>query len=133
MREPNGSVHEVTPTYGFPAVPLPIAAAHVEPLAVVICTDPSKLLPAPTSPPAECTTSIKPLTVNVSCASSRMFRTVNEHAYGFPIFVGLVHPFVKLIPCWVSSALLAPAMPKVSIPTTNRAPYSALKPTDRRI
>ena len=55
-------------------------------------------LPEPTSPPAECTVSTRPLIVNVSCASSTMFRTEYVHEYGAPICVGLSQPFVNVIP-----------------------------------
>src|SRR5262245_7863800 len=112
IREPNGSVHEVTPVYGVGKIPFPEAAVHdavvgTPPVGVVVivtCMLGRKLVgPAGTSPPAVCTVSERLTTVSVSCASSVTLRTENEQVYGTPTAVGLVHPFVNEIPCWTSA------------------------------
>src|SRR5439155_8139709 len=106
----------------------PEPAAHVEPLwmepvavvVVVIWTRP-RMLPEETSPPAACTTSVRLLIVSVSCAWSSTLRTVYEQLYGLPTWTGLMQPFVKPMPCWVS----ADTTPAPTLSTTSVAVATA--------
>ena len=88
MREPNGRLQDVAPTHGFASVPLPLNPAP--PVQVGAVEKPGrngptarrswlKTFPDDTSPPADFTTSFRPLNVNVSNASSTLLRIEYEH------------------------------------------------------
>src|SRR4051794_9058752 len=83
-------------------------------------------LPELTGPPAARTVSLRPVIVTVSCASSTLFRTEYVQAYGWPICVGLVQPFVKEIPCWTFARPTALAMP---VSATNATTITTRPPT----
>src|SRR5829696_8282010 len=91
-----------------------------------------KMFPESTSPPAECTMSVSPLIVSVSCASSEMFWIVYVHAYGSPIFVGLTQPFVNAIPCWTGSPGAANAPTPKTVAATASAPTTNVRYRRRR-
>ena len=80
---------------------MPLAAAHVTSAGLFTTTGALKSTVELTvaEGAAACTVSTIWSIVNVSCASSRMFRIVHVQLYGSPTFVGLVHPFVNPIPC----------------------------------